>query len=140
MPPCRETLRPAASRPFGSSRLEGCPSESRLSRRCPEAGRRAALLRACDSLGFRARVPIVGIRRRAFDPHVAAVEVLVFPHRDDLLDALYDISARRERVRAMRRRRYDRDACFADLEPADTMMQRDPHSGPSLAHFFVDAC
>ena len=39
------------------------------------------------------RVLVVGIRRRALDPDVAALEVLVLPDRRDLLDALDRVAA-----------------------------------------------
>ena len=76
---------------------------------------------------------IVGIGGRALDPDVAAVEEFVLPDRRDLLDALDRVAARGERVAAMRRRGGDRHARFADLEPADPMVQREPRARPSLA-------
>ena len=91
------------------------------------------------SARLRRRAAIVGIRRRAFDPHVAAVEVLALPDGRNLLHALDHVAARRVRVAAMRRRRGDRHARLADLEPAGPVVQRNPHAGPAGAHLVGDA-
>ena len=45
-----------------------------------------------------ARRLVVRIRRRALEPDIAAFEVLVFPDRHDLFDALDRVAARRERI------------------------------------------
>ena len=48
----------------------------------------------------------------------------------DLLHPLDRVAARRERVAAVRRRRRDRHARLADLEPPDPVMQRQPDARP----------
>src|SRR5262245_1016158 len=52
--------------------------------------------------GQRARRLVVGIGRRAFDPHIAALEVFMLPDGHDLLHAFDRISAGGEGFRSMR--------------------------------------
>src|SRR5204863_5178836 len=85
-----------------------------------------------------ARRGILRIRRRAFQPDVAAVEMLALPDRHDLLHALDRVAARGERIAAMRRRRRDDDARFADLEAANPMMRRNAGRWPELSRLADD--
>src|SRR4029077_10726448 len=101
-------------------------------RRCRAAGRTTAPSRACQALGLPPRSVVVGIRRRAFDPDVAAVEELAFPDRRNLFHALDGVAASRVGVAAMWRARCNRDAGFADLQAADAVVQREPRARPAL--------
>ncbi len=74
----------------------------------------------------------------AFYPDVAALEVLVLPDRNDLFDAFDGIAARCKRVSSMRRRCRDGNTRFADLEPANPMMDRECRGRPMAADFVDD--
>src|SRR4030095_5708861 len=63
-----------------------CPQD----RRVPQTGERSRASRAVRLLPPRL---VVGIRRCAFQPDVATVEMLALPDRHDLLDALDRVSA-----------------------------------------------
>ena len=78
---------------------------------------------------------IVRIRGSPFDPGITAVEMLVFPDRCDLLDALDGVPCGSKRVSPMRRRGGNHDAGFADLDPADPMMDRESNVGPAFPRF-----
>src|SRR5258708_12379622 len=103
------------------------------------AAQTAAPSRACHPLRLPPSPRIVGVGGRPFNPDVAPVEEFTLPDRRDLLHALDRVAARRVGVAAVRRSYDNRDACLADLEPADAMVQGQPRARPPLSDFRRDA-
>src|SRR5881409_1418115 len=72
-------------------------------------------------------------------PDLAVLEVLLLPDGHRALERVDRVLARRERLRAMRRRHRDEHARLADLEPADAVEHRHaPHPGPAGAEPLAD--
>ena len=107
-------------------------------RRSPAAAQTGARSRACAPPRFRRARLVVRVGRGAFDPHVAALEVLVLPDRRDLLHPLDRVAARRECVGAVRRRRDDGDAGLADLQPAEAVVNAELAAGQRVRDLLVD--
>ena len=88
---------------------------------------------------YHGRMPMGSKSAWLSDPDVAALEELLLPDGDDLLDAVHTEVAGLERFLAMRRRYGDHQAGFADLHPAQPVRDRDAGLGPSvLAHLCRD--
>src|SRR5207244_7786662 len=121
----------ADARRCGSSHRALSPEPVRPRPRYLAAWRTAVRSRARDTLGFRPRTCIVGIGGSAFDPYVAALEEFPLPDRHGLFYALDRIAARGVGIFPVRRRRCDRDARFADLEPPNPVMDGQSHARPS---------
>ena len=92
-------------------------------------------LHACHALRLSPRPLIVGIRRGALDPDVAAFEELALPDRRDLLDALDGVPACGKGVRTVRGSRCYCDAGIADVDSSNPVVQGQPDAGPMAARF-----
>src|SRR5579875_708204 len=73
------------------------------------------------------------MRGLASDPQLAALEVLLFPDRNDLLDAIDREPTRLEGFAAMGRRDRDCDRGLTDIDAADTMGNCDTHDRETFA-------
>ncbi len=128
------------------ARSRRCAPSHRTGRRAPTR-RRLRDLAAARTIGrSRARNPqcrlsgcgVVRVRGRAFNPDVAALEILVFPDRDDLLHAFNRIAAGRKRVGSMRRPSSYRHAGFTNRETPRPMMHREHGGRPTFTRLIHD--
>ena len=72
-------------------------------------------------------------------PYFAALEELLLPDWDDLLDAVNAEVAGFEGVFSVRGRGCDDEAGFSDLQPAEPVVDGDASEIPSLPHLVGDA-
>src|SRR5262245_35366435 len=110
-------------------------------RRCPPdraVAQTAAPSRACCAVRLLTCRLVVRVRRCAFQPDVAAVEMFALPDRHDLLDALDRVSAGGERICPVGRCRRNHDTCLANLQPPEAVMYRNASAGPELVRLVDD--
>src|SRR5262245_25382496 len=125
----------ASIRSAWRSATESAPPETATKTRSPPANiawRRMVAKAAATS----------GVTRSAAlqaDPHLAVLEVLLLPHRHDLLQRVDGVRARVEGFASMGRRHGDDDARLSDLQPAHPVLHGHPlHRRPARSQPLAD--